>query len=108
MKSRFREFLAWWLSAMIVLLVIAISARLAQSDELNTYKVSGQNLHTGLRVVGQAWEQDKEGNILAKVYDRMQIYDQCWGAWVAYGVMQVGCENGEQYVLEVVNGKDSD
>lgn len=74
----------------------------AHATELNSYKVTGENMRTGLRVVGQAWEQDKEGNLRAKVYDMMQIYDQCWGAWVAYGVMQVGCENGHQYVLEVV------
>ena len=86
---------------MFLTLILALSV-LARADKLNTYEVSGQNLHTGLRVVGQAWEQDKEGNILAKVYDKMQIYDQCWGSWVAYGVMQVGCENGEQYILEVV------
>jgi len=86
----------------VLLLIFGAFVSRINADELNTYKVSGQNLHTGLRVVGQAWEQDKEGNILAKVYDKMQIYDQCWGAWVAYGVMQVGCENGEQYVLEVV------
>lgn len=102
MKSRFREFLEWWIVAIIVLLVVAIMTRAVFGGELSTYKVTGENLHTGLRVVGQAWEQDKEGNIKAKVYDRMQIYDQCWGAWVAYGTMQVGCENGEQYVLEVV------
>ena len=86
---------------MFLTLVLALSVPV-RADELNTYEVSGQNLHTGLRVVGLAWEQDKKGNIKAKVYDKMQIYDQCWGAWVAYGVMQVGCENGEQYVLEVV------
>ncbi|MDY0251440.1 MAG: hypothetical protein RBR45_15550 [Pseudomonas sp.] len=102
MKSRFREFLAWWIAAAIVILIIAITAKVVLGGELNTYKVSGENLHTGLRVAGQAWEQDKEGNIKAKVYDKMQIFDQCWGAWVAYGVMQVGCENGEQYMLEVV------
>lgn len=86
----------------VLLLIFGAFVSRINAEELNTYKVSGQNLHTGLRVVGQAWEQDKEGNILAKVYDKMQIYDQCWGAWVAYGVMQVGCENGEQYLLEVV------
>ena len=86
---------------MFLTLILALSV-LARADKLSTYKVSGQNLHTGLRVVGQAWEQDKEGNIKAKVYDKMKIYDQCWGSWVAYGVMQVGCENGEQYILEVV------
>lgn len=86
----------------VFLLIFGAFISKINADELNTYKVSGQNLHTGLRVVGQAWEQDKEGNIKAKVYDKMKIYDQCWGAWVAYGVMQVGCENGEQYVLEVV------
>ena len=102
MKSLFREFLAWWMAAAIVLLVVAVMARVVFGGELNTYKVTGQNLHTGLRVAGQAWEQDKEGNIKAKVYDKMEIYDQCWGAWMAYGVMQVGCENGEQYILEVV------
>ena len=102
MKSLFREFLAWWMAAAIVLLIVAVMARVVFGGELNTYKVSGQNLHTGLRVAGQAWEQDKEGNIKAKVYDKTQIFDQCWGAWAAYGVMQVGCENGEQYVLEVV------
>ena len=86
---------------MFVTLIFAMCLT-AKAEELYNYKVSGQNLHTGLRVVGQAWEQDKDGNIKAKVYDKMKIYDQCWGAWVAYGVMQVGCENGEQYVLEVI------
>ena len=89
-------------ASIVVLFVLLFIAKLVHADELNTYKVTGQNLHTGLRVAGQAWEQDKEGNIKAKVYDKMKIYDQCWGVWVAYGVMQVGCENGEQYVLEVV------
>lgn len=97
-----REIMACCIASIVVLFVLLFIAKLVRADELNTYKVSGQNLHTGLRVVGQAWEQDKDGNIKAKVYDKMQIYDQCWGAWVAYGAMQVGCENGEQYVLEVV------
>ena len=104
MEKKANEFLLFVIVAIlaVVALIIIMSPAFLFAEELNTYKVSGENLHTGLRVVGQAWEQDKEGNIKAKVYDKMKIYDQCWGAWVAYGVMQVGCENGEQYVLEVV------
>ena len=98
----FRDFVLCYMVSIVVLFVILFVIKVVGADELNTYKVSGENIHTGLRVVGQAWEQDKEGNILAKVYDKMQIYDQCQGSWVAYGVMQVGCENGEQYMLEVV------
>ena len=97
-----RELVVCCVASIIVLFVLLFIAKLVRADELNTYKVSGENLHTGLRVAGQAWEQDKDGNIKAKVYDKMEIFDQCWGAWVAYGTMQVGCENGEQYVLEVV------
>ena len=100
--NRFRGFVLGYVACVIILFIVLFIVKLVRADELNTYKVSGQNLHTGLRVAGQVWEQDKEGNIKAKVYDKMKIYDQCWGAWVAYGVMQVGCENGEQYILEVV------
>ena len=102
MKLPTREFVWCYIASVIILLVVLFIVKLARANELNTYKVTGENLHTGLRVAGQAWEQDKEGNIRAKVYDKMQIYDQCWGTWVAYGTMQVGCENGEQYVLEVI------
>ena len=100
--NRFRGFVLGYVASVIIIFIVLFIVKLVRAEELNTYKVSGENLHTGLRVVGQAWEQDKEGNILAKVYDKMQIYDQCQGSWVAYGVMQVGCENGEQYMLEVV------
>jgi len=86
----------------LVFLLLFLASSIAYAEELYSYKVSGHNVHTGLRVVGQAWEQDKKGNLKAKVYDELTIQDHCYGFWVAYGVMQVGCENGHQYILEVV------
>jgi hypothetical protein len=86
----------------LVFLLLFLFSSVVYAEELYSYKVSGHNVHTGLRVVGQAWEQDKNGNILAKVYDEFSILDHCYGSWVGYGVMQVGCENGYQYILEVV------
>jgi hypothetical protein len=83
----------------LALLLIAV---MADATELYDYKVYGQNKKSGLMVAGHLWEQDKEGNVLAKVWDEFEIQDQCFGAWVGYGVAQVGCENGIQYVLEVV------
>ena len=90
------------LAMVLFLLFFGACISKLNAEELYTYKVSGVNQHTGLRVVGQVWEQDKEGHFLAKVWDEFSIQDQCNGTWVAYGVIQVGCENGYQYVLEVV------
>jgi hypothetical protein len=83
----------------LALLLIAV---MADANELYDYKVYGQNKSTGLMVAGHLWEQDKEGTVLAKIWDEFEIQDQCLGAWVGYGVAQVGCENGVEYVLEVV------
>jgi len=85
-----------------VMLVVGTLVSLANAEELYQYKVSGHNDHTGLRVVGRMQETDKQGNLKARVYDEMEVKEQCFGAWVAYGVAQVGCENGHQYILEVV------
>jgi len=82
--------------------LMLLFGRGAGAEELYDYKVYGQNKHTGLVVVGHLWEIDKKGNLKAKIYDEMEIKDQCFGAWVGYGVAQVGCENGYQYVLMVV------
>ena len=87
------------LTTLICVLLITSTAYAA---ELGNYRVTGENLHTGLRVVGMAWEQDREGSLKAKVYDMMSTQDECNGSWVGKGVMQVGCGNGHQYVLEVV------
>lgn len=74
----------------------------AKAEELYNYKVYGQNVRTGLTVAGHMWETDKNGNVKAKVYDEFTIQDRCNGTWVGHGVAQVGCGNGYQYVLVVV------
>ena len=84
----------------IILLAAFVSA--SKSEELNHYDVYGQNKQTGLTVAGKLWESDKQGNLHGKVYDELTVQDQCNGAWVGYGVAQVGCGNGYQYVLMVV------
>jgi hypothetical protein len=95
------------LKAIILILVMlivfgAFFCIKTDADELHDYKVYGQNKSTGLMVAGHAWETDKEGNLLAKVWDEFEINDECRGNWVGYGVAQVVCENGVEYVLEVV------
>jgi hypothetical protein len=84
----------------IILLAAFVSA--AKSEELYNYKVYGQNKQTGLTVAGVLWESDKQGNLRGKVYDEFSVQDQCNGTWVGYGVAQVGCGNGYQYVLRVI------
>jgi len=81
---------------------IIVSLFNADATELHFYDVYGQNRQTGLMVAGRLWESDKEGNLHGKVYDEMTVQDQCNGTWVGYGVAQVGCGNGHQYVLRVV------
>ena len=89
--------------AVIVILVLYgfLISKLNASD-LHFYDMWGQNKQTGLMVAARIWESDKEGNLHGKVYDEMSVQDQCNGTWVGYGVAQVGCGNGYQYVLRVV------
>lgn len=89
---------------LIVVLLLIFGAFVAKlnADELYNYKVTGQNKSTGLVVVGHVWETDKQGNLRAKIYDELTIQDQCFGTWVGQGVAQVGCGNGYQYVVTVV------
>ena len=94
-------------SKIIVLLGIIIALSWAycfsaKSEELYNYKVYGQNKPTGMTVAGHMWETDKSGSVKAKVYDEFSIQDQCNGTWVGHGVAEVGCGNGHQYVLMVV------
>lgn len=84
----------------IILLAAFVSA--SKAEELYNYKVYGQNKKTGLVVAGKVWEKDKEGNVTAKIWDEFEIQEQCQGSWVGYGVAQVSCKNGAEYVLEVV------
>lgn len=96
-----RRFTQVVLALVAIILLVAFAS--ARADELFNYKVHGQNKMTGLVVAGNMWEQDKDkGLVKAKVYDEMTIQDQCNGVWVGYGVAEVGCENGYQYVLMVV------
>ena len=97
----YRRIIMFLVCASVGLMLLLVSM-MAGAEELYDYKVYGQNKHTGLVVAGHLWEIDKKGNLKAKIYDEMEIKDQCFGAWVGYGVAQVGCENGYQYVLEVV------
>ena len=89
---------------LIVILLLIFGAFISKinADELHNYKVHGQNKQTGLVVVGHVWETDKQGNLRAKIYDELTIQDQCFGVWVGHGVAQVGCGNGYQYVVCVV------
>ena len=86
----------------IVTIIIFVVFALARADELYNYKVRGQNKKTGLVVAGHVWETDKQGNLKAKIYDEMTIQDECYGTWVGHGAAQVGCGNGYQYALVVV------
>ena len=86
----------------VVLLIFGVFISKINADELYNYKVTGQNKQTGLVVAGQVWETDKQGNLKAKIFDEMTIQDSCYGAWIGYGVAQVGCENGYQYIVKVV------
>ena len=74
----------------------------ANAEELCYYDMWGQNKQTGLMVAARIWETDKEGNLHGKVYDEMSVEDQCNGTWIGHGVAQVGCGNGYQYVLRVI------
>ena len=86
----------------IVTIIILTAFATARAEEFYNYKVFGQNKRTGLTVAGHMWETDKSGNVKAKVYDEFTIQDQCNGTWVGHGVAEVGCGNGYQYVLMVV------
>ena len=86
---------------MFVTLIFAMCLT-ARAEELYNYEVYGQNMRTGLTVAGYMWEADKDGNIRAKVFDMLEVQDQCNGTWVGHGVARVGCGNGYQYVLMVV------
>lgn len=88
------------LALVAIILLVAFST--AKAEEYYHYKVYGQNKRTGLTVAGHMWESDKNGNVKAKVYDEFTIQDQCNGTWVGHGVAEVGCGNGYQYVLMVV------
>ena len=89
----------------LVATILLVAFATCKADELYNYKASGQNKNTGLVVVGYIWETDKQGNLKAKIYDEMTIQDACFGTWVGHGVAQVGCGNGYQYVLVVVEEK---
>ena len=86
----------------LVTIILLVAFATCKADELYNYKVHGQNKQTGLVVVGHVWETDKQGNLRAKIWDEMAVQDACFGCWVGYGVAQVGCENGYQYILKVV------
>ena len=88
--------------AAVIILIIIISPAFLFADELYNYKIYGQNKETGLVVAGHVWEADKNGSLVAKIYDKMEIVDQCFGQWVGYGVAEIKCENGHTYVVEVV------
>jgi hypothetical protein len=102
----YRRFFLLVMLAMLAAIFILI-AKVSSADELYNYKVYGQNKQSGLMVAGHVWETDKQGNVLGKLWDEFEINDNCKGAWVGYGVAQVLCENGIEYVLEVVEGSKS-
>ena len=85
-----------------IIILAAFAYTKANSSDLHFYDMWGQNKQTGLMVAARIWETDKEGSLHGKVYDEMTVQDQCNGTWVGYGVAQVGCGNGYQYVLRVV------
>lgn len=86
----------------LLLIITGTIVSVVNSEELYSYKVTGQNVKTGLIVAGQVWESDKNGNIVAKIWDEFQIHEQCAGSWAGYGVAEVRCDNGNKYVLEVI------
>ena len=86
----------------VAFLVLFVMSLIVEAEELYNYEVYGQNMRTGLAVAGYMWESDKDGNITAKVFDELEIQDECNGTWVGHGVARVGCGNGYQYVLMVV------
>lgn len=86
----------------VFLLIFGAFISKINAEELYNYEVYGQNMRTGLTVAGYMWESDKDGNITAKVFDELEIQDECNGTWVGRGVARVGCGNGYQYVLMVV------
>lgn len=86
-------------------LTVAGKCFLASAEELYSYKAYGQNKSNGLFVAATIWEADKNGNLRAKVQDELLILNQCWGVWTGMGIAQVGCENGIQYILKVVEGE---
>lgn len=90
------------LLVIVFLLIFGAFISKANAEELFHYDMYGQNKQTGLMVAARIWETDKGGNLHGKVYDEMTVQEQCNGTWVGYGVAQVGCGNGYQYVLRVV------
>lgn len=98
----FKELARCYIASIIILLVVLFIVKAVRAEELYNYEVYGQNMRTGLTVAGYMWEADKDGNIRAKVFDMLEVQDQCNGTWVGHGVARVGCGNGYQYVLMVV------
>lgn len=86
----------------LVIIILLVAFASARAEELYHYEVYGQNKITGLVVAGYLWESDKEGNLRGKVFDQLTVQGECNGTWVGHGVAQVGCGNGYQYVLMVV------
>ena len=90
------------LFVVVFMLIFGVFVSKINADELCHYDMYGQNKSNGLMVVAKVWESDKQGNLKGKVWDEITVQDQCNGTWVGYGVAQLGCGNGVQYVLRVV------
>lgn len=90
------------LAAWTIFLIVALALKVADAQELYHYKVHGENNSTGLVVAGWMWEHEVKGDVRAKIMDQMSVLQECNGSWVGKGVARVGCENGQQYYLEVV------
>lgn len=81
--------------------VLSIST-ISSAEELNNYEVYGQNIQSGLYVAGLMWEQDKKGNVKARILDKLDVFDECKGQWAGKGIAKVTCSNFNEYVLKVV------
>lgn len=90
--------IALFIASSVVLSISTISS----AEELNNYEVYGQNIQSGLYVAGLMWEQDKKGNVKARILDKLDVFDECKGQWAGKGIAKVTCSNFNEYVLKVV------
>ena len=90
--------MALFVASTVILSISTISS----AEELNNYEVYGQNIQSGLYVAGLMWEQDKNGNVKARILDRLDVLDECKGQWAGKGIAKVTCSNFNEYILRVV------
>lgn len=86
----------------LVMVVAVLWAACALAEDLYLYEVFGKNTKDGQFVAGEMSETDKRGGVVARIWDKTEVFDGCTGGWTGKGLAEVVCKNGQTYEVEVI------